>query len=87
MEGKHVRLRAYEMEDLDNVMSWVNDPDVTRTLASLPFPISRGQEGEWLEKAVMGKGDDKIFAIETKEGEYLGGLGLMKIDWKNRNLE
>lgn len=87
MEGKLVRLRAYEREDLDNVMSWVNDPEVTRTLASFPFPMSRGQEAEWLEKAVMNEGDRKVFAIETKEGEYLGGLGFIKIDWKNRNLE
>lgn len=35
----------------------------------------------------MNEGDRKVFAIETKEGEYLGGLGFMKIDWKNRNLE
>lgn len=87
MEGRLVRLRAYEREDLDSVMSWVNDPEVTRTLASFPFPMSRGQEAEWLERAAMGEGDDKVFAIETKEGEYLEGLGFHKIDWKNRNLE
>lgn len=45
MEGKLVRLRAYEREDLDNVMSWVNDPEVTRTMASFPYSYVTGTGG------------------------------------------
>lgn len=30
---------------------------------------------------------NKVFAIETGKGEYLGNIGFHNIDWKNRNAE
>ena len=34
MEGKLVRLRAYEKSDLDSIMKWINDEEVTDLLAA-----------------------------------------------------
>ena len=48
MEGKLVRLRAYEKSDLDAVMKWVNDEEVTDLLGGgmldLSGLVARGGE-------------------------------------------
>lgn len=87
MEGKKIRIRALEKRDLDEIMKWVNDYEVTRTLTSFLYPTSREQEEKWLEKAIEPNERNKIFVIETKKGEYLGNIGFHNIDWKNRNVE
>jgi len=88
MEGKKVRIRGLERTDIDELMKWVNDPEVTKTLDHFIYPMSRGEEEKWLEDRIT-KPDDKTkgFVIETKEGVYLGGIGLHNIDWRNRCAE
>ena len=92
MEGKLVRIRAYERSDLDAVMAWVNDEEVTRQLGAGPlsFPVSRVQEEQFLEVAVRSGADaiNKVFAIETvAERQYIGGIDLRAIDWMDRHAE
>ncbi len=87
IEGKKVRIRAVEQTDLDEIMKWVNDPEVIDNLL-MRYPISRYLEEKWLEKALdTSDMRNKAFAIETKEGVYLGGIGLHKINWENRSAE
>ncbi len=87
IEGKKVRIRAIEKTDMDEIMKWVNDPEVKNNLL-MRYPISRYQEEKWIERAVDETNKrNKAFAIETKEGVYLGGISLHGIDWENRNAE
>ena len=53
MEGKLVRLRAYEKSDLDAVMKWVNDEEVTDLLGGemLAYPVSSLAEEKFIEAA------------------------------------
>jgi RimJ/RimL family protein N-acetyltransferase len=92
MEGKLVRIRAYETFDLDAVMAWVNDQEVTRNLGGGPlaFPVSRVQEEQFLEVAARSGADatNKVFAIETiAERKYIGGIDLRGINWLDRQAE
>jgi len=88
MEGKLVRLRRYEPSDLDELMRFVNDEEVTRNLGSLlTLPVSRLAEEGFVENVSRGSHNDHEFAIETLGGEYLGGCGLHRIDWIDRNAE
>ena len=88
MEGKKIRIRALEKKDLDSVMQWVNDPEITKNLSSFfLYPVSKEQEEKWLENIHNFDATDKVFAIETRAGVYLGNIGLHKINWKNRNAE
>jgi len=88
MEGKLVRIRAYERSDLDAVMTWVNDEEVTRNLgAPMIYPLSRAAEERYLETNTRGGEPDCRWAIETLAGEYLGGISLMTIDWINRSAQ
>ena len=86
-EGKKVRIRALEKTDIDEIMKWVNDPEVKENLL-MRYPISRFQEEKWIERMLDDSDSrNKGFAIETKEGVYLGGIGLHRIDWENSNAE
>ncbi|KPJ62633.1 hypothetical protein AMJ44_15390 [candidate division WOR-1 bacterium DG_54_3] len=87
IEGKKVRIRALEKTDIDEIMKWVNDEEVKDNLL-MRYPVSRYQEEKWIETALDDSNQrNKVFAIETKEGIYLGGIGLHRIDWENRNAE
>lgn len=79
--GEKTRLRCLEASDLDNCLSWINDPEVTRFLA-VRMPISRKQEEAWLARAMSGEDRaNVVFAMETLDGEYLGNIGLHNIDY------
>ena len=77
-------LRPLELRDLDHLMEWVNDPDVVKNFANFQAPISREREQRWLED-ILASERDKVFAVETPTGEYLGNIGLHQIDWPTRS--
>lgn len=81
LSGEKVSLRALEMTDLDNCLSWLNDREVMQYLAAGTWPVSRKAEEEWLARQATSRdSSDRVLAIETKDGTYLGNIGLHKID-------
>jgi len=85
-----VRLRAVELTDLDSIMEWVGDQEITGYLSSFINPVSKEMEREWVELASRDPGRpprDLRFVIETREGLYLGNIGLHDINWRSRNAE
>jgi RimJ/RimL family protein N-acetyltransferase len=87
IEGREVRIRAIEKRDIDEIMKWINDPEVKSNLL-MRYPVSQYQEERWIETALATDNQrNKTFALETKDGVYLGGIGLHKIDWENSNAE
>jgi RimJ/RimL family protein N-acetyltransferase len=90
MEGDLVRLRGYEKSDIEAVMIWVNDEEVTRFLLSpaLRYPVSSLAEEKFIESAADPSSPDRIFVIETvADRKYIGTLDLHAIDWHNRRTE
>ena len=92
MQGQLVRLRGYEKSDLDAVMRWVNDEEVTRTLGTgfLTYPVSSMTEEQFIEMAARSAADpnNKVFAIETiAETRYIGAIDLKGINWIDRHAE
>jgi len=86
MQGKLVRLRAYEKSDADALFRWFSDEEVTRWLGPPNLP-SRAQQEKFIEIASASGDDAKYFAIETLDGKLVGDCGLRKIDWKSRKAE
>ena len=87
IEGKKVRIRALQKSDIAEIMKWINDPEVKSNLL-MRYPVSQYQEERWIETALGTDNQrNKTFALETKDGVYLGGIGLHKIDWENSNAE
>lgn len=88
MEGKLVRLRAYEKSDLDAVMKWVNDEEVTDWLGgeALLYPVSSLSEDRFIEAAAAQSDRQKNFVIESlADRRYVGGISFNIIDWRSRH--
>jgi len=86
LEGKQVRLRAVEPDEVEPNYRWFNDPEVTRYLA-VGYPISRAYEAQWLER--RGSSGNNFasgvqLAIETKDGVYIGNVGLHEPNAEHR---
>lgn len=76
LEGKLVKLRALEPGDSERAYTWINDREVTRYLAAR-YPLSHADEERWLERVSTNDFSRGVsLAIETKEGEHIGNIGL-----------
>jgi len=78
-----VNIRPISVSDLDNIMSWVNDPEVVGKFAELGKPKTREEEADFLEKIVLSE-TDALFAVETERGKYVGNIGLHQIDGQRK---
>lgn len=79
--GESVILRALESSDLERSYSWMNDPNIVRTLKSR-YPMPFHQEAEWLERAVDSYANQRHFAVERKEDrQHIGNASIHDIDW------
>jgi RimJ/RimL family protein N-acetyltransferase len=83
--GKKVRLREYRKDDVELAQQYINDPEVKRFLSpGIPYLLPLHQEEKWIS-SISASADTYSFAIETlNDGQYIGGCGVNKIDWKNR---
>ena len=66
--GKRIRLRAVEREDVQKFHEWVNDPEVTRSLA-LYLPMSMRDEENWFDGFGKRDPNEKPLAIEIRKGK------------------
>jgi RimJ/RimL family protein N-acetyltransferase len=82
--GFRVGLRPLTMGDLDAIMVWINDPEVTRNFAGMSGTITREEEAAFLERAFASE-TDRLYAVVDAEGAYLGNAGVHKIYWPARN--
>src|SRR5512137_788829 len=87
MRGKLVRLRGYEKSDVDALMRWWSDEEVTSLLGPWDYPVTRAQQEQYVENASRNDPRQKAFAIETLDGRIIGDCGLRTINWYNRNAE
>ncbi len=85
--GKKVRLRAYREDDLKSAFALINNGAVTRFLQFMR-PRSLGEERAWLEKVMRHDDPHAVsYAVESSDNEFLGGVGLIHIDHRNRSAE
>jgi RimJ/RimL family protein N-acetyltransferase len=86
LQGKLVRLRRPEPDDVDRVLRWINDTEVTQYLAAR-YPVSRAQETAWLERvSKQGPADGVVLAIETLAGSrHIGTISLDRVQPDDRH--
>ncbi len=80
--GQLVRLRAPQRADIPIFVKWFNDPDATRFLLRGP-PMGMEEEEAWYDSLV--DKEMKVFCIETLDGKLIGNIGIVHLDWANRN--
>lgn len=85
--GKKVRLVPLDMDKhFETTLEWVNDFEITRTLAIGDFPLARLKEREIMEKLARGSETDIVWAIELIEtGEHIGMSGIHDISLVDRS--
>lgn len=82
--GKVVELRPIEIEDLDLIQKWSNDPEIQYWLGGWHAPSSKIVMENWLKNTTN---DDLNlrFVIEHKELGLVGTANIVNINWKDRN--
>jgi 8-oxo-dGTP diphosphatase len=78
---ERLTLRPYRAEDATELHRLINDWEVCRTLAAVPFPYSRKLADEWIASAgaQLKAGTAFHLAVTGREGEkemIVGGIGL-----------
>jgi RimJ/RimL family protein N-acetyltransferase len=89
IEGKRVRLRALDKQDLPFFVKWLNDPQVTEFL-TLYQPLSLTQEENWFQHVLSGPSDEIPLGIEALiDGTWhlIGNISFHKVNWVDRSAE
>jgi RimJ/RimL family protein N-acetyltransferase len=78
--GYRVRLRGIRETDVDAIMTWINDPDVTKHFAAFDRVVTRADELRFVA-AMRASPSDCLFAIERVlgDGAMIGTVGLHQI--------
>jgi [ribosomal protein S5]-alanine N-acetyltransferase len=78
--GEKVYLRTIEPSDLERCLKWINDPEVTRFLASESMLFNSIREEDWIRNLYKSDSDFP-FAICLREGDvHIGNLRLGPIN-------
>ena len=84
--GDRVYLRAVDVDDVDNFVTWLNDEEV-RQFLSMTLPFNKTREKEFVDG--LYKDDSNIIlGIVVKEDDcHIGNIGLHKISGTHRHAE
>lgn len=85
IEGKLVKFRAIELDDLDLLIKWSNSPELWHHLVGWHFPYSKISTESYVKNIDHGNMKNQIFAVEAYDIGLIGTYTLSDIDWKNRN--
>ncbi|MHA1293800.1 MAG: GNAT family N-acetyltransferase [Promethearchaeota archaeon] len=81
---EETKIRPLKISDLDNLMTWINDPEIVGRYAYFSKPFTREEEAVWL-KYKINSDVDFFYAIENKNEEYLGNVAIEKIHWPSKH--
>lgn len=84
IRGSRLYLRSIERDDLARCHDWMNDEELTATLAQR-YPISLAREADWVERATRGQDTSELtFAICLDQADrHIGNCSLVAIDRDN----
>ena len=78
----NLRLTMLRPEHIDQVMTWINDPDVVRNFQNFDHRFTREEELRWIEN--INPERDMIFSVFTLDGAYVGQVSINQISRKNK---
>jgi RimJ/RimL family protein N-acetyltransferase len=82
--GDSVVLRAIELEDVDALHRWSNDPLIQAGLGRTHFPVSKAALQGWVETFRYDSTDQR-FIVDANGAGAVGLVTLTDINWKDRN--
>lgn len=84
VKGKKITLRAIELEDLEVLHKWANDPVLQDIMGDIHPPSSLNFHQRWLEK-IDGDNNNYRLAIESAADGLIGMSTIIQVDWRNRH--
>jgi len=86
IETERLRLRPFQLGDVDDVLAYAQDPEWARFLRDLPQPYGRAEaERAVAQQVVMDRTQAPNWAM-VKDGRVVGGIVLL-VDFSNRSAE
>ncbi|HUB10916.1 MAG TPA: GNAT family N-acetyltransferase [Acetobacteraceae bacterium] len=83
-EGSKVRLVPLDKgKHYENLLAWLNDPDVTAWTLIGDWPFSARTADEHFDKADNFERGGLTLAIEMLDGNHIGIAGIHNIDWRH----
>ncbi len=82
LTGDVTILRAIEIEDLEPLRAWRNQPHL-RQFFREHREISAQMQRRWYDGTVLGDPNTRMFAVTDRDGRLLGAAGICWIDWRN----
>jgi RimJ/RimL family protein N-acetyltransferase len=80
-----VRLRPLAESDVDNILGWVNDPEIVGNIAAFAgHAFTREQELAYIRKTLASTSDVVWSIEEAATGRYLGQTGLHQLHERSR---
>jgi RimJ/RimL family protein N-acetyltransferase len=86
LAGEKVRLRPIERTDVDALLPWVNDPEVTRTLL-IYRPMTREAEIEFIAQLAKSEQDVALGIVLKATDRLIGATGLNQVDTRSRQCQ
>lgn len=88
LQQGNIFIREYKRSDLLSVHEMLSDPIVYRTTCAIPLNCSLTFASRWLEcvrKSLKKEADLEYGIFSAHNGEYIGNVGLIGIDYINRS--
>jgi len=73
-----IYLTQISKEDKPHLIRHINDPDIYKNTLKIPYPYKENDADEWIafvEKLKINEGVLKNWAIKSRSGELIGGIG------------
>jgi RimJ/RimL family protein N-acetyltransferase len=86
LRGEKAYLCALERFDLVKNYGWGNDPELIHLAGIQPYPKSSWEVEKWYECSLTNP-NSRLFALKTRDGEYIGNVELSRIDWRAGSAE
>ena len=81
--SNRLKMSPLELSDVDNIMTWVNNPEVVKNLQHFNKKFTRKDELDYVKKMQASK-NDFVFSFFTDTGDYVGQGGIHQISWDNK---
>ena len=78
-----VELRPLKLSDIDNIMQWINDPDIVKNFQNFKG-FTKKEELKFLRKIFKSKNDYVFSIFQKADGKYLGQCAINQISWQNK---
>lgn len=83
--GTKIYLRPLEREDAPLIVPWINDAEVTRTLALFSHPTNLQAEIAFIDGLYKSEHEVVLGIVIKETNTLIGGTGLHNMDFKNRH--